>query len=174
MEQNLIDIYDLIEHAIDYAFEGKTNLKFYDYLRANKVKKNEIDLFIDSSTVLELNDIIKDLDEYIEGGADNQHKQLREAYGHIPKPQARKIKVYLYGILEDAWCIVMKDDLEEGKNNLNNDETHINRGVELLLRNRRSKPDPPKTFQVKFGKMISFLKREIVFHFNFYLDIRKK
>jgi hypothetical protein len=70
--------------------------------------------------------------------------------------------------------IVMKDDLEEGKNNLNNDETHINRGVELLLRNRRSKPDPPKTFQVKFGKMISFLKREIVFHFNFYLDIRKK
>ena len=60
-------------------------------------------MFIDSSTFLELNDIIKDLDEYIEGGADNQHKQLREAYGHIPKPQARKIKVYLYGILEDAW-----------------------------------------------------------------------
>ena len=103
MDTNLNDIYDLIEHAIDYAFEGKINLKFYDYLRANKVKKHEIDLFIDSSTVLELNDIIKDLDEYIEGGADNQHKQLREAYGHIPKPQARKIKVYLYGILEDAW-----------------------------------------------------------------------
>ena len=57
METNLNDIYDLIEHAIDYAFEGKTNLKFYDYLRANKVKKHEIDLFIDSSTVLELNDI---------------------------------------------------------------------------------------------------------------------
>ena len=75
METNLNDIYDLIEHAIDYAFEGKINLKFYDYLRANKVKKHEIDLFIDSSTVLELNDIIKDLGEYIEGGADNQHKQ---------------------------------------------------------------------------------------------------
>ena len=102
METNLNDIYDLIEHAIDYAFEGKINLKFYDYLRANKVKKHEIDLFIDSSTVLELNDIIKDLDEYIEGGADNQHKQLREAYGHIPKPQARKIMNYLYSILEDA------------------------------------------------------------------------
>ena len=28
MEQNLIDIYDLIEHAIDNAFEGKMNLKF--------------------------------------------------------------------------------------------------------------------------------------------------
>ena len=70
--------------------------------------------------------------------------------------------------------IVMTENLDEERSNLNNDETHINRGVELLLRNRRSKPDPPKTFQIKFGKMISFLRREIVFHFNFYLDIRKK
>jgi hypothetical protein len=69
---------------------------------------------------------------------------------------------------------VMIEDLDEERSNLNNDDTHINRGVELLLRNRRSKPDPPKTFQIKFGKMISFLRREIVFHFNFYLDIRKK
>jgi len=66
------------------------------------------------------------------------------------------------------------ENLDEGKSNLNNDETHINRGVELLLRNRRSKPEPPKTFQVKFGKMVSLLRREIVFHLNFYLDIRKK
>ena len=102
METNLNDIYDLIEHAIDYAFEGKINLKFYDYLRANKVKKHEIDSFIDSSTVLELNDIIKDLDEYVEGGADNQHKQLREGYGHIPKPQARKIRNYLESFIADA------------------------------------------------------------------------
>ncbi len=69
---------------------------------------------------------------------------------------------------------VVTENLDEGKSNLNNDETHINRGVELLLRNRRSKPEPPKTFQVKFGKMVSLLRREIVFHLNFYLDIRKK
>ena len=68
----------------------------------------------------------------------------------------------------------MTENLDEGKSNLNNDETHINRWVELLLRNRRSKPEPPKTFQVKFGKMVSLLRREIVFHLNFYLDIRKK
>ena len=30
------------------------------------------------------------------------HKQLSEGYGFIPKPQARKIKVYLSGIIEDA------------------------------------------------------------------------
>ena len=103
MEQNLIDIYDLIEHAIDNAFEGQMNLKFYDYLKESKIKKHEIDTFISSSTTNEISDIISELDEYIKGGADSEHKQLREGYGHIPKPQARKIKEYLYGILEDAW-----------------------------------------------------------------------
>jgi hypothetical protein len=67
----------------------------------------------------------------------------------------------------------MTEDLEDEKKSLNKDTTEINRGVELLLRRRR-KPEKPKTFQVKFGNMISFFKREIVFHFNFYLDIRKK
>ena len=103
MEQNLNDIYDLIEHAIDYAFQGQMNLKFYDYLKSNKIKKHEIDSFIDSSTASEISELTMDLDEYIEGGSDSVHKQLREGYGYIPKPQARKIKVYLYGILEDAW-----------------------------------------------------------------------
>ena len=69
--------------------------------------------------------------------------------------------------------IVVIGDQEE-KRKLNNHDSHINRGVELLLRNRRKKPDPPKTFQIKFGKMVSFFRREIVFHLNFYLDVRKK
>jgi len=68
----------------------------------------------------------------------------------------------------------MIEEEEEEKKKLNNHNSHINRGVELLLRNRRRKPEPPKTFQVKFGKMVSLFRREIVFHLNFYLDIRKK
>jgi len=68
----------------------------------------------------------------------------------------------------------MTKDQEDAKSNLNNDELQINRGVELLLRNRRKRPDQPKTFQVKFGKMVSLFRREIVLHLNFYLDIRKK
>ena len=69
----------------------------------------------------------------------------------------------------------MTENQEDEKKDLNNDEPlEINRGVELLLRNRRRKPEAPKTFQVKFGNMFSFFRREIVFHFNFYLDIRKK
>jgi|TARA_Y100001938_G_scaffold144653_1_gene219632 hypothetical protein len=69
---------------------------------------------------------------------------------------------------------VMTADQEEGKSNLNKSDPHINRGVELLLRNRRGKPEPPKTFQIKFGNMVALFRREIVFHLNFYLDIRKK
>ena len=68
----------------------------------------------------------------------------------------------------------MTDDQEEEKRNLNKDKPEMNRGVELLLRNRRRKSERPKTFQVKFGKLISLWNREIVFHINFYLDIRKK
>ena len=54
---------------------------------------------------------------------------------------------------------------EEEKDALNKDNTEINKGVELLLRNRRKKPKT-KVFQVKF----SFFNREI----TFYLDIHKK
>ena len=68
----------------------------------------------------------------------------------------------------------MTNDQEEEKRNLNKDKPEMNRGVELLLRNRRRKPERPKTFQVKFGKLIALWNREIIFHFNFYLDIRKK
>ena len=68
----------------------------------------------------------------------------------------------------------MTEDREDAKSILNNEDTHINSGFELLLRNRRRKPEPPKTFQIKFGKMVALFRREIVFHLNFYLDIRKK
>ena len=69
--------------------------------------------------------------------------------------------------------IVMTDDLDGEEKILNKPDPHLNRGVELLLRNRR-RAEPPKTFQVRVGNMVSLFKRDIVFHFNFYLDIRKR
>ncbi len=68
----------------------------------------------------------------------------------------------------------MTKDQDEGKSKLNNNEPHINRGVELLLRNRRRISERPKTFQVKFGKMISLFRREFHFFIDFHFDIRKK
>ena len=63
------------------------------------------------------------------------------------------------------YSIVMTKD-EDAKEELNKDNTEINKGVELLLRNRRKEEPKSKTFQVQF----SFFGREI----TFYLDIKKK
>ena len=102
MRDDFENVYDLVEHAIEYAFEGKMTLKFYEFLKYRKTTKAEVDAFLHSSTAKELADEVLELKEYIKGGRDSNHQQLREAYGHIPKPQARKIKNYLSSILEDA------------------------------------------------------------------------
>jgi len=70
--------------------------------------------------------------------------------------------------------IVMTEDQDDARSKLNKDDPQINRGVELLLRNRRRKSPEPKTFQVKFGKMISLFRREFHFFIEFHFDIRKK
>ena len=102
MKDDFENVYDMLEHAIEYAFEGKMQLKFYEFLKYRKTTKAEVDAFLQSSTAKEIADEVLELQEYIKGGKDNLHQQLREAYGHISKPQARKIKNYLAGILEDA------------------------------------------------------------------------
>ena len=103
MNNNFHEVYGDVEKAIDYAFKGQFVLKFYDYLKIRGTRRLEVEEFIESSTASEISSLVMDLDDYLEGGSDEMHKQLREAYGHIPKPMARKIKEYLYGILEDAW-----------------------------------------------------------------------
>jgi len=70
--------------------------------------------------------------------------------------------------------IVMIKSQEEKNNNLNNSEPEINRGVELLLRDRRKRKSEPKIFQVKFGKMISLLHWEFHFFIEFHFDTKKK
>jgi len=102
MSINLHEVYNDVEKAIDYAFNGQFVLKFYDYLKIRGTKKIEVEEFIESATANEINNLVMDLDDYLEGGSDEIHRQLREGYGHIPKPQARKIRNYLHEILEDA------------------------------------------------------------------------
>ena len=70
--------------------------------------------------------------------------------------------------------ITMTNAQEDGKRKLNNTEPQINRGIELLLRNKRRRESKPKTFQVKFGKMISLFRREFHFFIEFHFDVRKK
>tara|TARA_E500000331_G_scaffold107567_1_gene104426 strand:- start:1599 stop:1946 length:348 start_codon:yes stop_codon:yes gene_type:complete len=98
------EFYDLVEHAIDAAFEKEMYLfKCYTYLKHIKATRKQVKEFIDSSTAGELALVVYDLDQYIKGGSDNEHQQLKEAYGHLGKPRARKIRKYLHAILSDAW-----------------------------------------------------------------------
>lgn len=70
-----------------------------------------------------------------------------------------------------------KKDQEEGGNLLNNKisnlPSEIDRGVELLLRNKKGRVGS-KTFQIKFDKMISLFGREFHLNIDFSFDIKKK
>ncbi len=70
-----------------------------------------------------------------------------------------------------------KKEQEEGGNLLNTktseSPSEIDRGVELLLRNR-TKKEEPKTFQFKIDKMIGLFKREFHLNIDLTLDIKKK
>jgi hypothetical protein len=102
MNSTFHEVYYDVEKAIDLAFKGQFVLKFYDYLKIRGAKKYEIEEFLQTPIISEITNLIKDLDDYLEGGSDEMHKQLREAYGYVSKPNARKIKDYLYNILNDA------------------------------------------------------------------------
>ena len=71
-----------------------------------------------------------------------------------------------------------KKDQEEERSPLNNMESDnalaINRGVELLLRKNKRREEEPKTFQLKFGKLVSLFRRELHFYLELHLDVRKK
>ena len=102
MSQNFEEVYYVLEESLELAFKGQFVIKLYEYFQSRGVTKVEADQFLNSSTAHEIADVVKELTEYIKGGIDSDHKQLREAYHHIPKPQARKIRNYLACILEDA------------------------------------------------------------------------
>lgn len=64
-------------------------------------------------------------------------------------------------------------DQEDEQPKLNNETSlHVNRGFELMLRKNRPKEEP-KTFHIRFGKMVSLFKREFHLHFEFSLNIKK-
>ena len=69
-----------------------------------------------------------------------------------------------------------KNDQEEGGKLLNkktnNLPSEIDRGVELLLRNKKGRKEP-KTLQFRLNKMISLFKREFYFNIDFSFDIKK-
>ena len=113
MSQNFEEVYYVLEESLELAFKGQFVIKLYEYFQSRGVTKVEADQFLKSSTFHEIASVVTELTEYLKGGKDSNHQQLREAYHHIPKPQARKIRDYLACILEDA--VRYSDDRRRGR-----------------------------------------------------------
>ena len=113
MSQNFEEVYYVLEESLEHAFKGQFVIKLYEYFQSRGVTKVEADQFLNSSTFHEIASLVTELTEYLKGGKDSNHQQLREAYHHIPKPQARKIRDYLACILEDA--VRYSDDRRRGR-----------------------------------------------------------
>ena len=113
MSQNFEEVYYVLEESLELAFKGQFVIKLYEYFQSRAVTKVEADQFLNSSTYHEIASLVTELTEYLKGGKDSNHQQLREAYHHIPKPQARKIRDYFACILEDA--VRYSDDRRRGR-----------------------------------------------------------
>lgn len=96
------ELITVVERSVDDAFKGKIRLNMYEYLKAVKATKRDAREFLDSETAKNINLTVYDLEDYLEGGSDDIHKQIREAYGYLGKPEARKIKNFLQSIIADA------------------------------------------------------------------------
>jgi len=95
------DFYGIVNDAIDSAVKfEKYQLNFYSFLKGESVKRVEIKSFLDSSLVSQMKDEVAHLDLYLDGGP--EVADLREVYGWMGKPRARKYKEYLMRIIEDA------------------------------------------------------------------------
>ena len=93
------ELYPLVEKSIDAAFDGKFMFDLYTYVKSYKFTRREVSKFIESSTAASISDTVLELERYLKG----RDAIAKEAYGHLSKPKARKIKDYLYKILNDAW-----------------------------------------------------------------------
>ena len=99
-----MDIYVAVDKAIDEVFKNdRYVLNLYKLATTLRLKRDDMSEFLHSSVAGELKNLVLELDEYLKGGRDSHHQQLREAYGHIPKPKARKIRNYFYGMIQDAY-----------------------------------------------------------------------
>ena len=108
-------LYD-IEKAVDYAFsENKFTINTFAYLKVKKLRRVDAQAILNSSTVSHIQETIKDLDTYLKGGQDDSAVYMRQAYGYLTKPDARKIRNYLYDVVEGVRNFI-KDKNAKNKN----------------------------------------------------------
>ena len=118
------DVLELVEKAVDEVFKRDVYmLKMYDVLKNNKATQKDAMEYLSSSTFVNVNLTIDDLDHYISLG--KKDRTYGEAYGYLSKPQARKIKDYLQQIVTDTERYV--EDRKPGRKKGSKNKTRITR-----------------------------------------------
>jgi hypothetical protein len=108
-------LYD-IERAVDYAFsEHKFTINTFAYLKVKNLRRVDAQAILRSSTVKHIQETIKDLDLYLQGGQEDNTVYVRQAYGYLSKPDARKIRNYLDEVIEGVKKFI-KDKNAKNKN----------------------------------------------------------
>ena len=98
MDPNSEELYTIIDRAIDEAMlNGRFLFNMKSYLTGNKWTRKQTKELIDSSSMVELNQAVDELSQYIA-----RDKYMSEAYSNLPKPQARKIRKYFQSLIDDA------------------------------------------------------------------------
>jgi hypothetical protein len=97
----LTDLYNIVNTAIDIAFtQEKYHLNFYEYLRSESFKKEQVMSFLNSSLAVAIVHQIEELNLYLND--DGVYSFIKESYDWMGQSRAEKTKEYLKKILDDA------------------------------------------------------------------------
>jgi hypothetical protein len=95
------EIFNIVNKAIDDAVKTeKYQLNLYNFIKGENMKRKDVQIFLNSNLVSQMKDEVAHLDLYLDGGP--EVADLREVYGWMGKPRARKFKEYLLKMIDDV------------------------------------------------------------------------
>ena len=91
------DIIDMLNHVIeDVIINRKFSFDFYHYLVDEKISKKDIEEFNSCYFIGIIKTQIEEFESFLEGG----DSFIREAYPGYSKPEVRRMKQYLEGLID--------------------------------------------------------------------------
>lgn len=96
---NSNEIINLLNGVIDdVILHRKFTFNFYDFLCAEGISKKEIEEFNQSKFIGVIQSQVTEFDDFLKGG----DPYLREAYSGYSKPEVRKMRNYIQGLIMDG------------------------------------------------------------------------
>jgi len=93
------DIIDMLNHVMDdVIINRKFSFDFYHYLVSEKISRKDIEEFNSGYFIHIIKTQIEEFESFLEGG----DSFIREAYPGYSKPEVRRMKTYLEGIINSG------------------------------------------------------------------------